>query len=112
MWLPQSSVHGSRVARFLLRNKNKRLALEASSRIDRLDATREVPEGPMHAELAADYLDRITSLWADGYLAQLQHLPENAFPPIRPSGGEAARRAGCPDNRASSPAIGSIRMKR
>ena len=61
----------------------------SSIRIHRLDGSRDVPRGPDHADLAADFLDRITTLWADHYLAQLERLPENAFPTIRPSGEEA-----------------------
>ena len=40
---------------------------------------------PPRFALAAEYLDRATSLWVDGYLAQLQQLPVNTLPPPRPS---------------------------
>ncbi len=57
--------------------------------IERLDGGHAAPDGPSQIDLAADYLDRATTLWADHYLAGLEQLPENVIPPIRPSGGEA-----------------------
>lgn len=54
-------------------------------RIDRLDATSNIPTGPIHADLAADYLARTAALWSDHYLVQLRKLPENVMPPMRAS---------------------------
>jgi hypothetical protein len=50
-------------------------------RIARLDGSRDLPRGPTHADLAADYLERITDLWSDHHLAELGRLPENVMPP-------------------------------
>jgi len=58
-------------------------------RIERLDPAGATPDGPPHAELAADYLTRMTALWSEGYLRGLRRLPVNVIPPIRASAGEA-----------------------
>lgn len=54
-------------------------------RIDRLDAAPPIPHGPPHTTLAAEYLERVTSLWADRYLVGLRRLPVNVIPPVRAS---------------------------
>ena len=63
-------------------------------RIDRLDVASELPAGPSHTDLAAEYLDRTTALWSDGYLAGLSRLPVNVIPPVRASGDEAGGLSG------------------
>jgi len=54
-------------------------------RIERLDQTGPLPDGPIQMELAADYLDRIARIWSEHYLAGLRQLPENVIPPRRDS---------------------------
>lgn len=53
--------------------------------IERLDATQIIPAGPERLVLAADYLQKATSLWADNYMKGLRLLPINSIPPMRAS---------------------------
>lgn len=93
LWWPMPKSARAVLARQTFNEWEKETA--TTIRIDRLQASHDLPHGDgSHADLAADYLDRMTALWAEGYLAQLQKLPANAFPPIRPSGEEAGGLAG------------------
>ncbi len=53
--------------------------------IERIGPPMELPTAPGRLFLAASYLDRITALWIDRYLAGLQRLPINQLPPPQAS---------------------------
>lgn len=62
--------------------------------IERLDADRELPEGPDRLTLASHYLEKVTTLWADNYMTGLRRLPFNVMAPMRPSKDESGGLSG------------------